>query len=187
MATQAWFQSKSACLPYRYMAKSAPPSLLFSQMKTPDGSYGCQKASLKTSHMRILHLVAGKGRWGGIMGNKLSDTLKPRWCSSYCLIWENKPPSYLLLQLWIWSVLCWLWRLEELNIIIGPVNPWPVLFKHQRRTRLPIQMASRTISSNDWLPHKWGKFYLQLHLLMITDQMPPTIIWMAALNLNITC
>lgn len=48
-------------------------------------------------------------------------------------------------------------------------------------------MASRTISSNDWLPHKWGKFYLLLHLLMITDQMPLTIIWMAALNLNLTC
>lgn len=31
------------------------------------------------------------------------------------------------------------------------------------------------------------KFYLLLHLMMITDQMPMTIIWMAALNLNVTC
>lgn len=77
--------------------------------------------------------------------------------------------------------------MEELNIIIGLVNPWPVLFQHQQRTSHPMQMASRTISSNDWLPHKWEKFYLLLHLLMIADQMPLTIIWMAALNLNITC
>lgn len=32
-----------------------------------------------------------------------------------------------------------------------------------------------------------GKFYLLLHLLMITDQMPVRIIWLAALNLSVTC
>lgn len=41
MATQAWFRSKPACLPYPYKAKSARATLLFSQMKTPDVLYGC--------------------------------------------------------------------------------------------------------------------------------------------------
>lgn len=156
------------------MAKSAQPSLLFSQMKTPDVSYSCQKALLKTSHMRTLHLEK-EAKGGGIMGKKLCDTLKP----SYCLIWERKKAVVNM----NWLAL----TMEELNIIIGLVNPWPVLFQHQQRTSHPMQMASRTISSNDWLPHKWEKFYLLLHLLMITNQMPLTIIWMAALNLNVTC
>lgn len=45
-----------------------PPSLLFSPMKTPDVSYGCQRASrMRTSHFG----EAGKGRrGGGVMGKK---------------------------------------------------------------------------------------------------------------------
>lgn len=107
-----------------------------------------------------------EGKGGDIMGKQPSDTLKPGCCSGSCFIWEL---LYLLLQLWIWTVLRWLWRLEELSIIIGLVNPWPVPFQHQSRTSHPIQMASRTISSNHWSPHKWGKFHLRLHLRMITD------------------
>lgn len=54
--------TKSACLPYRYTAKSARPSLLFSQMKEPDVSYGRQGALLKTNHMR--NITLGQGREG---------------------------------------------------------------------------------------------------------------------------
>lgn len=79
------------------MAKSARPSLLFSQMKTPDGSYGCQRALLKTSHMRTLHLEK-EGKGGGIMGTKLSDTLRPGCCSGYCLIYgEKKTNSFIFI------------------------------------------------------------------------------------------
>lgn len=42
-------------------------------MKTPDVSYGCQRALLKTSHMRTLHMDK-EGKGGSIMGKKLSDT-----------------------------------------------------------------------------------------------------------------
>lgn len=93
--------TKSACLPYRYMAKSAQPSLLFSQMKTPDISYGCQRALLKTSHMRTLHLDK-EGKGGGIMGKKLGDTCETRmpFRLLFNLRKEKKKDSlYLLLQL----------------------------------------------------------------------------------------
>lgn len=77
------------CLPYRYMAKCARPNLLFSQMKTPDVSYGCHGALLETSHVRTLHSDK-EGKGGGIMGKKLCDTLKPGCCSDYCLIWGKR-------------------------------------------------------------------------------------------------
>lgn len=69
---------------------------------------------------------------------------------------------------------------EVRSVNIGPVNPWPALVPRQQRTSRPIQMASRTISSNDWLPHKWGEFYLLLHLLIIADHMAVTAIWPTA-------
>lgn len=167
MAAKAWFLSKSACLLYRYMAKSARPTLLFSQMKTPDASYGCRIALVKTSHMRTRQRVGAS--W------------ERNFVTNQATVWSERGEK---------AVANMNWRaltMEELNIIIGLVNPWPVLFQHQQRTGHTMQMASRTISSNDWLPHKWEKFYLLLHLLMIADQMPLTIIWMAALNLNVTC
>ena len=133
-----WFQSKSACLPYRYMAKSARPySLIFPRWKHQTLHMVVRELGLKQVIL-YENITLGQGREGrGHHGKAAycSDTLKTRMLFGllFNLRWKKKQTlCYLLLQLWIWSVFSADYRrLEELSIIIGLVNPWPVPFQHQ--------------------------------------------------------
>ena len=53
------------------------------------------------------------------------------------------------------------------------------------RTCHSVQMAPRTISHNDWLLHKWGRFCPAQHFAAITDTKPTKIICALGLNSNV--
>lgn len=128
--------------------------LSFPSMKPPDVSHGCQRALLGNKFYCMVTPVRGReGRpkhWKAARWRFKTEKL-------FRLLFNLRKKKNLLLQLWMWTVLRWLLRLEESSIIIGLVNPWPVPFQHRWRTSHPMQMASRTISSNHWLPHEMRK------------------------------
>lgn len=106
------------------------PTLLFSPDENTRRSVWLSE--LKTSRTVWEHYTrTRKGREGKGRGHHgkaaYSDTLKTRMLFRLLFnLRRKKKPSYLLPQLWIWTVSRWLRRLEEFSIIIGLVNPWPI-------------------------------------------------------------